>query len=123
LKKEKDYVNPICPECNTRVCTFNSYSKKDGRPLFKKKCDKCRGAYERRPYHKTNPRQRKYIDAIKRKKLTMTCERCGFRAEHSSQLDIDHIDGNRNNNDPSNHQVLCANCHRHKTHTEKKPNS
>lgn len=28
------------------------------------------------------------------------------------QLDINHIDGNNNNRDPSNIEVLCANCHR-----------
>lgn len=43
------------------------------------------------------------------------CEACGFIPEHYSQLDVDHIDGNNNNNDPSNLQTLCANCHRLKT--------
>ena len=37
-------------------------------------------------------------------------------AVHASQLDIDHIDGNHSNNDESNLQTLCANCHRLKTH-------
>jgi 5-methylcytosine-specific restriction endonuclease McrA len=31
------------------------------------------------------------------------------------QLDVDHIDGNRSNNELSNIQTLCANCHRLKT--------
>jgi 5-methylcytosine-specific restriction endonuclease McrA len=35
------------------------------------------------------------------------------------QLDMDHIDGNRNNNDENNLMTLCANCHRLKTHREK----
>lgn len=43
------------------------------------------------------------------------CERCGFIPEHPSQLDIDHMDGNRDNNDPLNLRTLCANCHRLKT--------
>jgi 5-methylcytosine-specific restriction endonuclease McrA len=29
----------------------------------------------------------------------------------SAQLDINHIDGNRHNADPSNLEVLCRNCH------------
>jgi 5-methylcytosine-specific restriction endonuclease McrA len=29
--------------------------------------------------------------------------------------DYDHIDGNRSNNDPSNCQALCPNCHAKKT--------
>jgi 5-methylcytosine-specific restriction endonuclease McrA len=47
------------------------------------------------------------------------CETCGFVAVHSSQLDVDHIDGNNSNNEESNLQTLCANCHRLKTHLNK----
>ena len=41
---------------------------------------------------------------------------CGFVAQHRCQLDIDHIDGNHLNEDFSNLQLLCANCHRLKTY-------
>jgi len=34
-------------------------------------------------------------------------------------FDYDHIDGDRTNNDPSNCQVLCKNCHQHKTERER----
>lgn len=44
---------------------------------------------------------------------------CNFEAIDSCQLDVDHIDGNRNNNDSSNLQTLCANCHRLKTKEHK----
>ncbi len=44
------------------------------------------------------------------------CEQCDFKPVHISQLDVDHIDGDRFNNDQSNLQTLCANCHRLKTH-------
>ncbi len=47
------------------------------------------------------------------------CEFCGFVAVHPCQLDVDHIDGNRQNNEPDNLQTLCANCHRLKTHLNK----
>lgn len=47
------------------------------------------------------------------------CQSCGFVAVDKIQLDIDHIDGNRSNNDPSNLQTLCANCHRLKTKKNK----
>lgn len=44
------------------------------------------------------------------------CARCGFVPQHASQLDVDHIDEDHSNNDPSNLQTLCSNCHRLKTH-------
>lgn len=33
----------------------------------------------------------------------------------SNQLDVDHIDGDKTNNDPSNLVTLCKNCHALKT--------
>jgi hypothetical protein len=47
------------------------------------------------------------------------CELCGFIPVHICQLDVDHIDGNNSNNEESNLQTLCANCHRLKTHLNK----
>lgn len=51
------------------------------------------------------------------------CEQCDFKPVHISQLDVDHIDGDRFNNDPANLQTLCANCHRLKTHLAGDSNS
>ena len=51
------------------------------------------------------------------------CEHCGFVPVHASQLDVDHIDGDRWNNDPANLRTLCANCHRLKTHLHGDSNS
>ena len=51
------------------------------------------------------------------------CEHCDFKPVHISQLDVDHIDGDRWNNDPANLQTLCANCHRLKTHLSGDSNS
>ncbi len=48
-----------------------------------------------------------------------TCIKCGFVPEDICQLDVDHIDGNHQNNDPTNLQTLCANCHRLKTKRER----
>ena len=38
------------------------------------------------------------------------CERCGFD-KHEAAIIVHHRDRNRENNDPSNLEVLCANCH------------
>ena len=47
------------------------------------------------------------------------CEYCNFKALHSCQLDVDHIDGDHANNETDNLQTLCANCHRLKTYANK----
>ena len=40
---------------------------------------------------------------------------CTATIIHPRQLSVDHMDGDRNNNDPSNLQTLCLNCHAHKS--------
>ena len=40
------------------------------------------------------------------------CERCGFVPKHQGQLDIHHRDGDYTNNEVSNLETVCANCHR-----------
>lgn len=47
------------------------------------------------------------------------CEQCRFIPIHPCQLDVDHIDGNKNNNNINNYITLCANCHRLKTFLNK----
>lgn len=44
---------------------------------------------------------------------------CTATIEDLCQLDVDHIDGDKTNNDPSNLMTLCANCHRLKTKLNK----
>lgn len=45
------------------------------------------------------------------------CKDCGKK---SKVWDFDHIDGNRENNDASNCQALCPNCHAKKTRKKEK---
>ena len=61
----------------------------------------------------------KYGDKVYKLHKGNSCSFCGFIPVHSCQLDVDHIDGNHKNNDPTNLQTLCANCHRLKTHINK----
>lgn len=50
-----------------------------------------------------------------------SCSRCGFEGL-ACQLDVHHIDQNHKNNDPSNLETMCANCHRLQTWKEKQEN-
>ena len=91
------------PRTVRHKCLCGALVRSKGRTVYGTKiwdnvCWKCR-ANDYRMYKKTY------------------CEICGFIAVHSVQLDVDHIDGNHNNNDALNLQTLCANCHRLKTQT------
>jgi 5-methylcytosine-specific restriction endonuclease McrA len=54
-----------------------------------------------------------------RKNKTDTCNICKVKMVNPKDLDVDHIDGNRSNNDPSNLQTLCKPCHNKKTKENK----
>ncbi len=56
----------------------------------------------------TNCGNCRYIARLNRKDK---CEKCGSK----DNLNIDHIDGNRSNNNLDNLQTLCWPCHRDKT--------
>ncbi len=43
------------------------------------------------------------------------CDECGFEPKNPCQLDVDHINCDKNDNRPENLRTLCANCHRLKT--------
>lgn len=77
---------------------------KKGEKVYKSLCSPC------------NDREYSLSRRAKNRRIKKNyCESCGFVAEHPIQLDVDHIDGKHNNNNPSNLQTLCANCHRLKT--------
>jgi len=98
---------PICQSCNIKLAHKNGISKK-GFIKWHKFCDSC---------HK---KEYKMGREIYRSVKGNSCVNCGFIAEDPCQLDVDHIDGNHKNNDHSNLQTLCANCHRLKTRNQKK---
>jgi 5-methylcytosine-specific restriction endonuclease McrA len=68
---------------------------KDGTYRYKSACTPCR------------------LKARKNKKSY--CEKCGG----TERLEVDHIDGNRSNNELTNLQTLCNNCHIIKTKDNK----
>lgn len=91
------YIRGLC-KCGNQQTSAGRYK---GRQVFKRYCHSCQDN-KNRNYEKKS-----------------FCEKCGFIAEHQMQLDVDHIDGNHKNDDISNLQTLCANCHRLKTYIEK----
>jgi 5-methylcytosine-specific restriction endonuclease McrA len=45
--------------------------------------------------------------------------KCRYKIRHTAQLQVDHKNGNPDDNRPRNLQTLCANCHIYKTHENK----
>jgi len=97
--------------CNHKHCDNIVIGRKD-----KKYCSRnCKNnAKDAREFSTRKLKDRPYI--IYKKSY---CENCNFIAINSCQLDVDHIDGNKNNNNENNLQTLCANCHRLKTYLNK----
>jgi hypothetical protein len=104
-KLESSFTQGICVKCLKKPQVSVGYGR------FRALCWRCHDIRVGR-----NP-------AARKKKYTLTkkakCGKCGFVPEHKCQLDVDHIDGNRENNDIDNLQTLCANCHRLKTYLNK----
>ena len=50
----------------------------------------------------------------------INCSRCGFIPLDKCQMDRHHINGDKKDNRIENIEVMCANCHRLVTFTEKK---
>jgi hypothetical protein len=94
-----------CEECGVDIPIRNSGNKKKDGTIFWR----CKISYEAGKLAAERP----YVFF-----KGDVCEQCGFVPEHSCQLGVDHIDGNRKNNHHSNLMTLCHNCHSLKTHTK-----
>lgn len=114
IKPESKEIRGICVICQT-----NPQKKVGSTNKYMAMCSGCNHRLyasettKQKVRDRANLRNRPYHPHKKDK-----CERCGFIPEHPCQLDVDHIDGNHQNNDPKNWQTLCSNCHRLKTWQE-----
>ena len=103
------------------VCSYKNCSKEFDYKKNKKFCS--RNCKQKNSQSKNKKRLKRSLDFFGKspykKYKKDKCEKCGFIPEHKCQLDVDHIDGNHNNNDLSNLQTLCSNCHRLKTFKNK----
>lgn len=92
MERNKEIERPLCG-CGKPVHYAGKTSK--GFFIWKSGCRNCA-----------------YIASKHKKEF---CEKCGSK----KKLQVDHIDADRSNNDPSNLQTLCHSCHVQKT-TENK---
>ena len=83
------------PICKCGNLAMNKGRSSAGTTMYRKECRQC------------------HLHG-RREKGTF-CELCSFIPKDPIQLDVDHIDGDPTNNDKSNLQTICANCHRLKT--------
>ena len=101
----EDHKTGICSICGLVRVVLRDKNKR-----------KLNSKYRCATTHRNNNNRFSYPYRLHKKDA---CEQCGFIPEHVSQLDVDHIDGDNTNNDLSNLQTLCANCHRLKTFNNK----
>lgn len=101
-------MRPTCQEPNcSKLCKLNNISKK-GVKYYSKRC-----SFHHNKHYKLGKYKYKSYKGD-------SCILCGFVPKHPCQLDVDHIDGNHKNDEESNLQTLCANCHRLKTYEQSK---
>ncbi len=123
-------IRPICKHCNRNQGRIRGRNKA-GVQSYSNICSTCWKNRRRKVGVLPQPnrrltREERQILRLRpkkeyRKHLKEMCQRCGFKALFPCQLDIDHIDDDFTNNDPSNLQTLCANCHRLVTYVRKYP--
>ena len=113
---KRQFIKPEAPEIRGLCCLCELYpQKKKSNGKYGTLCSTCdKRFYEKDYSKKVKLRERPYY--VHKKNY---CEKCGFTSPYPCQFDVDHIDGNHFNNELSNLQTLCSNCHRLKTYLNK----
>jgi 5-methylcytosine-specific restriction endonuclease McrA len=123
------YIQQTCkhPGCTKLQCVSNKNVNGTGKSMYRLYCNehyannKAKNAgfnsileyvHNRHPYLKHRKSFCENVDG----RLGFVCN-CEIHI--NAQLQVDHIDGNSENNEPENLQTLCANCHIFKTHLYK----
>tara|TARA_B100000424_G_C22585054_1_gene328517 strand:- start:37 stop:387 length:351 start_codon:yes stop_codon:yes gene_type:complete len=98
---------PLCKTCRNKP---RAYAYKKGKIIYwRSQCDTC---IRKKNKFKTGYAAKWYKVGYRKKKR---CELCGFKQTSSAQMDVYHVDGNRNNVSLYNLKTICANCQRLKS--------
>jgi hypothetical protein len=94
-------MRPLCTVCKSkyRAIAYHKY----GRVYYRSRCDAC--IRKSRKLKAVIPRWQ--ASGYKKK---ATCDKCGFKARHHSQLAVYHVDGDLNNCELRNLKTVCLNC-------------
>lgn len=93
-------MRPTCRKCNAKPARKNDT-----------RCWKCASptrVINRSAKHRNLPH-------VKERLARLECEFCTYHVIDARLLDVDHIDGNHDNDAPENLQILCKTCHHLKT--------
>ena len=94
-------MRSLCPTCNARPVAINCV--KNNKTYYRKQCDVCL-----RKGKKIKAKPAAWVLSGYKKKSQ--CEKCGFIAKHSDQLQVFHLDGKLKNTAWANLRTICANC-------------
>ena len=104
LARSKPRHRVECIVCNRPILRLAIHLHKSGKNV----CGaECRGKLSRRVRPKGAGYARRWA---KTRGLLQKCDRCNF-SKYTEILVVHHKDRNRSNNNPSNFEILCPNCH------------
>ena len=94
-------MRPLCSVCKIRpkAVAYHKYE----RVYYRSRCGHCL-----RKGKKNKPAHPRWLQAGYKKKST--CDRCGFKAKHASQLMVYHVNGDLNDCELRNLKTICLNC-------------
>ena len=92
---------PICGVCKHNACAINY--KRNGKLYYRSRCLSCINRNRKIKLPEPRWRSNGYVKKT-------TCDLCGFRAKHGSQILVYHMDGNLNSVGSLNLRSVCLNC-------------
>lgn len=95
----------MCSKCGINPQAIDR--RRGGRTYFRSKCASCGKKESKKGYLKEYVR-------------TKHCESCGIIPRIEGVLSLDHVDGDRHNNELKNYWTLCLTCHQIKSYIEAK---